>query len=974
MTVLDTPSLAVLAAETGTSVPCAGNLPLDMSDPQFVWFVEEGTVDIFIVERKDQVEQAAPQHLLRAETGRLLPGVAPNVGPTTLSLIAKGLPGTILRRISVASLSSIDDANLAEQVDSWVRDVSAMLSRYDTEATRSNMLVETGEAPMASNGVISARSGVVWLSGLLPGTGLFLGLLDPTDSRLDGGDMESRIPLVRDTWIMLAEPQQLSVHSSEKLAEEGLLIPALAHFHDVALLLERLNRGLAVVDEVNLERERVTNRQSDEIGARHRLFDLYNLSEDTGTGSRGAALLDALGMIGQHEGINFKLPEKADTSNSSEFLAHILDISGVRARRVRLNQGKNSLQGCSGAMLGFREEDQQPVALLPSMLGGYRIVDPAGHHSTRVTANNAGSLCTEAWLFYQPLSSAPAGLRDLLQLAFRGSSMDFLRFFVTGLLGGLVMLLPALILGFVADEVIPGEEVRLLYEVCVALAVIALLGALLHVLQGMALMRIEGRAASRAEAALWDRLLRLPPRILHRYSAGDLTMRGMTFQTLRDAVQNVVANGGLTIVFLLPVFFVTFLYDPMLGGITVVFGLISLAATVALGLRQMAPHGRMVRAMQKLAGQLFQIINGISVLRVEGAEGSAFAVWAQGYREQKLAELERNAVEEHVQALSAAIPILAGAVLLAAGTLPDREAFTVGDFLVIYTVFMVFQGAVARLGASFGAVAAVMPAVDQIRPFLTEPPETDAAGEPVETLTGDIRLDHVSFRYDSDGPLILDNISIHARPGQFIAITGESGAGKSTLFQLMLGLDNPTSGAVYFDGRDLRHLNVKQVRRKIGAIPQTVQLYPEDVWDNIVGGHDNANGEEVWRAAQLAAVDQEISAMPMEMLTFVGAGGGVTSGGESQRIMIARALLHHPRILLLDEATNWLDNESQSKVMVNLAKLSATRIIIAHRLSTLRQADHIYVMQAGKVVEEGNFSDLMKIEGVFKSLVRRQLA
>ena len=396
--------------------------------------------------------------------------------------------------------------------------------------------------------------------------------------------------------------------------------------------------------------------------------------------------------------------------------------------------------------------------------------------------------------------------------------------------------------------------------------------------------------------------------------------------------------------------------------------------TATIGLRQISPHGAVVRTIHRLAGRLSQLINGISALRVEGAEGSAFAVWARDYRDQKRAELQRGAIEGHLQALSASLPILAGAVLLVTATLPHHGAIAVGDFLVVYIVFMVFQAAVARLGASFGAVAAIMPAIDQIRPFLAEPPETSVDGEPVETLGGDIAFDHVSFRYAADGPLILDDVSIHARPGEFIAIAGESGAGKSTLFHLALGLDAPSSGAVYYDGRDLRHLNIKQVRRRIGAVPQAVQLHPEDIRDNIVGDYEDATDEDAWRAAKLAAVDREISAMPMGMLTCVGASAGGTSGGESQRIMIAHALLHNPRILLLDEATNWLDNESQATVIQNLARLTSTRIVIAHRLSTLRQADRIYVMQAGRVVEEGSYAELVEREGVFQNLVRRQLA
>ena len=615
-----------------------------------------------------------------------------------------------------------------------------------------------------------------------------------------------------------------------------------------------------------------------------------------------------------------------------------------------------------------------PSRCCQGVLGRYREVDPRARRGTRVTAERAASIRADAWLFYPPLPPTPAGPRDLLRLATRGQTGDFARFLGAGLLGGLILLLPAVVLGFIADEVIPNGEPGLLYAATAALAAFALIGALLYTLQGTALMRLEGRAASRTEAAFWDRLLGLPPSFLHRYPAGDLAMRGMTFQMLRDSVQGVVTNAVLSTVFLSPAILLIFFFDAVLGGVALAFALLSLVVTVVLGLRQISPRGRVVQAVNRVTGRLFQIVNGISKLRVDGAEGSAFAAWARDYREQKEAELEVGAFEEHLQAFGAVLPLIAGAALFVAATLPDRGVIAVGDFLVVYTAFMVFQMAVTRLGASFGEVAAIVSAVDQVRPVLAEPPETDTGGEPVEHLGGDVRFDRVSFRYEPDGPLILDDVSIHARRGEFVAIAGESGAGKSTLLRLALGLDRPSSGAVYYDGRDLKHLNAKQVRRKIGTVPQDVRLHLQDLLDNIVAEHDDATLDEAWEAARLAAVDAEIRAMPMRMLTPVGAGAATTSGGESQRIVIARALLRSPRILLLDEATNWLDNDTQARVMNDLAVLTSTRIVIAHRLSTLRQADRIYVMRAGKVVQEGPYAELANTEGVFRDLVRRQMA
>ncbi|MCZ0944734.1 MAG: ATP-binding cassette domain-containing protein, partial [Gammaproteobacteria bacterium] len=618
-------------------------------------------------------------------------------------------------------------------------------------------------------------------------------------------------------------------------------------------------------------------------------------------------------------------------------------------------------------------EDARPVALLPGLFGRYREVDPVSKRSVRMTAARAKALGADAWMFYRPLPAGRVEGADLLRIAMRGSAGDLTRLSVAGLAGGLIKLLPAVVLGFVANHIAGGGSAGALYAVAVALAGFGLIGALLHLFQSTAMMRIEGRSASRVEAAFWDRLMRLPSRHLNRHPAGDLAMSGMTFQHLRDGLQGVVADSLLSVVFLLPVFGVIFFLDPTLGVVALAFSLVAILVAVALGMRQIAPHGRMISAARRVAGRLFQIVEGIAKLRVENAEGSAFAIWARDYRKQKRAEIQLDALEGHIRAFGAALPFVAGGVLLFAVMATERS-FPIGDFLVTYIVFIAFQSAIARLGESFGAIAAALPAFEQMRPLLGAMPESESGGEPVGLLGGEILFDRVSFRYDPDGPLILDDVTIRARPGEFVAVAGESGAGKSTLFRLALGIDRPSAGAVYYDGRDLRHLNLKQVRREIGAVPQSVRLHPQDLWDNIVAHHEGAAVEDVWKAVRTAEVESEVKAMPMGLMTMVGTSGSVLSGGESQRVTIARSLIGSPRIMLLDEATNWLDNESQAEVMRNLAFLSSTRIVIAHRLSTLEQADCIYVMQAGKVVQSGTFDELMAVDGVFRELVRRQIA
>ena len=972
-------SIPELAARSGISVPCAGNRPVGFDDPDSVWFIDRGTVDLFLAERKDGVEQAAPQHLLRRDAGTLLPGVAPGEQDdsergTTLGLVAKGLPGTLLKRLPASLLSEVPPAELAEQADTWLTDITDTLSRFVSRLPRPTALAEPGLDQTLGPCTLSVRRGVVWVSGPSRGASLFMDMVDQAELTGTSGPREAVIPLTRASWLTLFDGAVVSGRSTETLAEEGALLPALASFHATAFALERLNRRLAVVDDANLERERTTSHRTAETVARERLFNIYDQPVDRDGNVEDTALANALEVIGRHQGIDFRIPARSGPSDSPVRLVDILDASGVRARRVRFRDEGRWWRGDSNALLAFRAADGRPVALLPGAFGPYREIDPVARRRVRITAERAGALRQEAWMFYRPLPPGNVKPADLLRMALHGSAGDLARLVMAGLPGGLIKLLPALALGFVASHVVAGGSAGALHAVAATLAGFGLLGALLHLLQSKAVMRLEGRSASRVEAAFWDRLMRLPPSILHRHPAGDLAMSGMTFQSIRDGLQGVVADSLLSIVFLLPVFGVIFFYDATLGVIALVFSLASLLVTAGFGWRQISPHGRMIGAARRVAGRLFQIVGGIAKLRVENAEGSAFAIWARDYREQKRAELELGALEGHARAFGAALPSLAGGVLLFAVATVGGRSVPVSDFLVVYTVFIAFQSAIARLGESFGTLAAMLPAFDQMRPILAAVPETEVEGEPVERLGGEILFDRISFRYDPDGPLILDDVTIRAHPGELVAIAGESGAGKSTLFRLALGIGRPSAGAVYYDGRDLKHLNLKQVRRKIGAVPQSVRLHPQDLWDNIVAHHEGTSGEEVWQAARTAGIEREIKAMPMGMLTMVGAGGSVLSGGESQRVTIARSQIGSPRIMLLDEATNWLDNESQAEVMRNLALLTSTRIVIAHRLSTLEQADRIYVMKAGKVVQSGSFNELMEVDGEFRELVRRQIA
>ena len=976
-----TDRLGEIALSRGEAFVGGGNRPIRLSDPEMLWYVEKGAIDVFVAQRSADGSESDFRQLLRAHAGRLLFNVAEEEGGATAVYIAKGLPDTRLRRVPRAAFAGPGVAGLlVGQVDAWIADFAATIAREVDPRPRPQRFLAAGEdAGTVGEEVLATRRGVVWVSSP-EGNAAFLDTGEPT------GDGPGFIPLTVDSWIRLFRPSRLATTSSAALEADGLLFAALAEFHRLALSAEEINRRLMLVDLTNLQRAQAQHRRRSEESARHRLFGVLDSRPSAAIEDDGSALRNALRLVGRHEGIQFRFPprRKAGEEGDPE-LAEIQRVSGVRARKVKLATDERWWLGDSGALLALRRRSgdggsgdggpMDPVALVPGASGRYRMIDPETGRPQRVDAGLARDLDPEAYFFYRALPRDEAiRTGPVFRFAFHGLGSDLARFALAGLLAGFLMLSPAVLLGVLVDHVIPSGSGRKLLELSLCLILLAVLTGLLKVLQGTALMRLEALAAARLGAALWDRMLDLPQRFFRRFSSGDLAMRAMAFQGLRDQVSGVVGSAVLSVIFLLPTFVLLFLYDTRIGWLGLGLGVFSLGLTTAIGILQLPHHRRLLAISRHLAGKLLQLLNGIGKLRSTGSEGIGFAMWAKDYREQKQTEIRLGKLDEHLSAFLAAAPLLVAAAVFTVAMEDGRAILPTGEFLTVYMALMVFHAAIAGLGVSFSAVAAIVPACEQVAPILEASPEASSEGEPPPELSGDVHIDHVSFRYTEDGPFVLRDVSIHARAGAFVAVVGESGAGKSTLFRLALGLEAPLSGAVYYDGRDLGRLNRRAVRSRIGMVVQDASMRPGSVLENIVGLSGDFTEEDAWRAARLAAVDEDIAAMPMGMHTVVGDSSSVFSGGQVQRIVLAAALVRDPSVLFLDEATNWLDNRSQAQVMESVAGLSVTRFVSAHRLSTIRMADSIHVLQDGRVAQTGTFDELVEVEGPFRDLVRRQMA
>ena len=963
-----TPSHAELARlfASGWLRKGGANAPIPLDKPDAVWWIERGTFDVFVAEVQDGEVKSAFRHVLRADANRMLFGIGEIASETSRVLIAKGLPGS---RIWQFSLQSVLDAGLADyfefQVESWIAGLSKAVSRDVEDSGIAHIAVGPGQDKNIESGeTLAASSGVVWLVGTK--LGLFLDVEDCGHFRA--------VPVTRESWVRAVEPTNVRALSTRDLAEQGILAESLATFHSLLLSADSIVQQLALVDAAGMQVEFAKRRQSAVAHARRRLFRLLHATPERAE-DEGSALLAALRVVGEHEGISFLKPAHWQRrEGDSAPLTRVLRASGVRGRPVAIDPRERWWRGDCGALLAFRKDDGCPVAIVPTRLGGYRYHDPSEGTAGRVTDSVARELADMAWMFYRPLpEDGGQSLDSLYALAARKTAADAVRFAGVGLSVTILSLVSPIALGILVSRVIPTSSTTQLIHLVVGMIILALGSGTLQALQGATLLRLEGRIAARLGSALWDRMLDLPKRFYRRFTAGDLAVRALAFQTLRDTVSGGIAGAAVSSVFLFPALVLIFAYDLGLGWLSLGMGTTSLLVTVAAGLRQIRPQREHFKQVRRVGSELFQFLGGIGKIRAAGAEGMAFAKWASRYRSQKAAEFRIESLNAHLVAFNAAMPMLAGAGLLAAFRGREAEGMTAGDFLAAYGIVMLFLASVRRLGLSFRGIAEVVPSLEQVKVILDETSDKSTQGASPGELRGGILFDRVSFKYSEGRPLVLDEVTVRVEPGEFVALVGESGSGKSTLLQLGLGLERPLSGTVHFDGKDLTRLNQREVRRQIGVVLQNSGPQPGSVVDNIIGMGKSLTTDDAWRAAKLACIDADIAALPMGMMTVIGDSLTTFSGGQLQRIMIASALARKPRLLFLDEATNWLDTETQVKVVNNVRDLSVTLLATAHRLSSIASADRVYVMKKGRVVQEGKPKELLEQPGPFQQLARRQL-
>lgn len=690
--------------------------------------------------------------------------------------------------------------------------------------------------------------------------------------------------------------------------------------------------------------------------------------------SGGGHLYEACAAVGRFIGCEVVLPPSLKGGQESKDpLGDIIRASQMRLRRVALKG--EWWQADNGAFLVFREKTKEPVALLPASPSGYTLYNPRDKSMTKVTSDIAGELEMEAYSFYRPFPSRKIALKDVLSFGLECCwKRDIVIILLMSLGGGLLGMLTPELTGKIFDSVIPQGEKALLFQITLFLLAVALTTMLFELTRSFALQRIEGKMEGGVQAAVWDRLLALPVTFFRQFTAGELAMRAMGISQIRSVMSGMVINTIFSGVFSFFYLAQIFYYNTKLAAYASLFVAVGVILTLVIGYWQIRYEGRIVDIDNRISGLVLQLLNGISKLRVAGAEQRAFAQWVNDFSVSRQLTRRKEHISDYLISFNSIFTILTSMGIYYVVVEVSGVELAAGKFIAFNTALTKFMSHMLSLSDIFIKINIISPLFDRAKPILEALPEYDESKADPGELSGEIEVSHISFSYKEEGPLILNDVSLKVNKCEYVAVVGPSGSGKSTLLRVLLGFEKAQTGQVYYNGQELENLDIRSVRRQLGVVLQNGKLMSGDMFTNIVGTNIHLTMKDAWEAARAVGLAEDIEKMPMGMHTVVNEGATTLSGGQKQRLMIARAIANRPKIIYFDEATSALDNKTQAVVSESLEKLKTTRIVIAHRLSTIINCDRIIVLNKGRVAEEGNYDELMKKDGLFAQLARRQLA
>jgi len=930
---------------------CRGNAPVFLDEPNTVYWVAEGEVEVFLL---DPSGQRWPWLHLVPDNWMLGESPHPEARLAAYACSAEGskiacLPAELLEPSGAVFLQT--QAHLLGQYGRFF----GPMAPKDTRSLGANL----ADTLIFENDRFNAESDVVWVrskSGPLH-------LLDADGPVIP----EGWFPLFRSVWLF--SPQRVHVETSnrEQVAQQGNWLAGVRLLQTRAFQAacrEAEIRRQALSDAVAYRQQANQNALSGGLACLARILPGAEVA-DPEDSDDGVSLQSLCRNLEQAFGCPF--PAKIDSG---------LPLPQALARSARCRWRNVLLRD------GWWKADAGPMLVFWNNRFGvvyrkgnhYWFQDSRPSSPRQVNSELAKELAPQAFVFYPPFPRQHLGLSSLGWLCLQLGHKEIAVLLMMALLSALLALITPIATGLLIGTVLPTGLESELGQLILALLVASIAGNLFGVVKSLTQLRLEGVLDAHLQASLFDRLLELPAPFYRKYSLGDLANRAMGFNALRQALSGAALSSFLSALFSIFSLAMLFYYSWKLALVAIVVVLIQCFFLLMGSLMQLRYQRTQLDLAGRLAGQVAQFIGGISKLRVAGAEVRAFYQWSQlfaKYRQSVYSLRMTNLVLSGIQGF---LGLLAQAVVIGfTAHFGYTKAISAASLMSFFSAMGQFSSGLSSLTGSLTSLLSVGPILERARPILETVPEVEPDMPVAPPLRGQVEVKGAWFRFSEEGNWVLQDISIEAQPGEFIAIVGPSGAGKSSLLRLLLGFEQAQRGSVLYDGQNLMRVDRVSLRRQLGVVLQDACLMPGDLYSNIVGSA-LLSEDDAWAALRLAGLEEDVRQLPMQLRTVVTDGGGGLSGGQRQRLMIARAVVAKPRVLIFDEATSALDAKTQEEVANSLANLQATRIVVAHRLSTIRKADRIYVLHNHQVIQVGNYEELSAQPGFFAEFARRQLA
>ncbi|MBQ9346624.1 MAG: NHLP bacteriocin export ABC transporter permease/ATPase subunit [Oscillibacter sp.] len=704
------------------------------------------------------------------------------------------------------------------------------------------------------------------------------------------------------------------------------------------------------------------------------ILDLFHMSDDGQkplVSSRND-LYDAAAWMCRHEKISIAGFDRIKDCCGRRFTIHdIARVSHFPIRSVILEESWYR-QDC-GAILAFREKDGCPIACIPKGPSKYTAFDPKTRTSVPLTEEMAKGLKPEAFMFYRPFPEKAVKPRDLFLFGLsKVYKSDLVRLFLLALVGTLVGLLIPYMNEQAYDKFIPMGNASGLAQLGVVLLACSLGNISFSIVKNLASFRSMNAMEYAAQSATFDRLFNLPESFFRQFDAANLGQRAMGIATIFEVIANSITTTLLSAVFSLMYLWRMYGYSKSMSNIALLVLAVILAVMIGMGLRQTRYEKEKLDVDYGAYSMIFQFLSGISKVRIAGAEDRAMVQYLEKSVESRRINTRKESITILVNTMFSSAQLLFS-ILFYYMMIRQDIKMSIGAFTGFSAAFGSFSNAMMTVAQNFLSVNQIKPIYDDARPILETLPEVSEEAVLPGDIQGEIELNNVTFSYKAGEAPVLNNLSLHIKPGEYIGIVGSSGCGKSTLLKLLLGFERPQVGKVYYDNRDIDELDKRELRKKFGVVLQDGGLISGSIYDNIIITAPTTKMARVEEVIREVGLEEDIKRMPMGLHTIVSEGAGTISGGQTQRILIARAIVGKPKVIFLDEATSALDNVTQNQVVETLEKLKATKIAVAHRLSTVAHCDRIIVMDAGRIVEQGSYEELMAQRGQFYDLAIRQI-